>query len=73
MKLYSVSLATGRDKSVRVEPIEATNKRHAIARAKEIAGNAEFIQCERLSARESAFYLEEEPEAIHRLSTLSLA
>jgi len=69
MKLYSVLLATGRDKSVRVEPIEATNKRHAIAMAKEIVGNFKFIQCERLSALESAFYLEEEPEAIHHLCT----
>jgi hypothetical protein len=66
MKMYSVSLATGRNKSVKVEPIAALNSRHAVTMAKRIAGTpAEFIQCERMSARETAYWVGEEPEAIH--------
>jgi hypothetical protein len=67
MKLYSISLATGRNKSVKVEPIAARSSRHAITVAKRIAGtSAEFVQCERMSPRETAFWRNEEPEAIHR-------
>ena len=67
MKLYSVSLATGRNKSVKVEPIEATSSKQAIRRAIEITGKAEFIQLERLTTKESSYWLDEEPDAIHLL------